>query len=97
MGVVWDDGREEPVDDVIFATGFKPALDHLWPLGIASDDGRVAMERSGVRTRIAGGLRVWLVGYGDWTGFASATLIGVGRSARDTVDDVLREVGTTSR
>ena len=32
--------------------------------------------------------RLWLVGYGAWTGFASATLIGVGRSARATVDEV---------
>jgi putative flavoprotein involved in K+ transport len=29
--------------------------------------------------------RVFLVGYGDWTGPASPTLLGVGRSARDTV------------
>jgi hypothetical protein len=29
-----------------------------------------------------------LVGYGEWTGFASATLIGVGRSARATVDEL---------
>ena len=31
---------------------------------------------------------LWLVGYGNWTGFASATLIGVGRSARATVDQI---------
>jgi hypothetical protein len=31
---------------------------------------------------------LWLVGYGDWTGFASATLIGVGRSARATVEEI---------
>jgi hypothetical protein len=34
--------------------------------------------------------RVYLVGYGDWFGAASATLIGVGRTARATVADVLR-------
>jgi hypothetical protein len=28
------------------------------------------------------------VGYGEWTGFASATLIGVGRSARATVHQI---------
>jgi len=33
--------------------------------------------------------RLWLVGYGEWTGFASATLIGVGRSARATVDEIV--------
>jgi putative flavoprotein involved in K+ transport len=32
--------------------------------------------------------RLWLVGYGDWTGMASATLIGVMRSARSTVREI---------
>ena len=31
---------------------------------------------------------LWLVGYGQWTGFASATLIGVGRPARKTVEEL---------
>jgi hypothetical protein len=34
--------------------------------------------------------RLWLVGYGDWTGYASATLIGVGRTARTTVDEIVQ-------
>lgn len=96
-GVVWSDGREERVDAVIFATGFKPALAHLAKLGIVGDGGRIAMQRSGVPTRVAGGLPVWLVGYGDWTGFASATLIGVGRTARETVNDVVQTVGAPAR
>jgi hypothetical protein len=29
--------------------------------------------------------RLWLVGYGEWTEFASATLVGVGRCARASV------------
>ncbi|HPX38602.1 MAG TPA: hypothetical protein PLE49_18120 [Mycobacterium sp.] len=29
-----------------------------------------------------------LLGYGDWTGPGSATLIGVGRTARDAVDEI---------
>jgi putative flavoprotein involved in K+ transport len=36
---------------------------------------------------------LWLVGYGDWTPYASATLIGVGRSARATVDEIVRAFG----
>ena len=32
--------------------------------------------------------RLWLVGYGEWTGFASATLTGVMRSARDTARQI---------
>jgi putative flavoprotein involved in K+ transport len=83
-GVVWPDGREERVDAVIWCTGFRPALGHLRPLGLVGADGRVEVRR----TRAAGEPRLWLVGYGNWTGFASATLIGVGRSARATVDEI---------
>ena len=39
-------------------------------------------------------LPILLVGYGDWTGFASATLVGVGRSARSTVDEIVIELAT---
>ena len=31
---------------------------------------------------------LWLVGYGDWTGMASATLIGVMRTARSTAQEI---------
>ncbi|KGH19904.1 FAD-dependent pyridine nucleotide-disulfide oxidoreductase, partial [Comamonas thiooxydans] len=31
---------------------------------------------------------LWLVGYGEWTGPASATLIGVMRTARSTAEEV---------
>jgi putative flavoprotein involved in K+ transport len=32
--------------------------------------------------------RLHLLGYGDWTGPASATLIGVGRPARDAAREI---------
>ena len=91
-GVVWSDGREEAVDAVIFATGFRPALAHLAPLGITSTAGRVIIAQ-GSTTRSAAEPRLWLVGYGEWTGFASATLIGVGRTARGTVDEITEALG----
>jgi cation diffusion facilitator CzcD-associated flavoprotein CzcO len=83
-GVVWSDGREEPIDAVIWATGFRAALAHLRPSGVVDPDGRVRVEegRSVVEPRL------WLVGYGNWTGFASATLIAVGRSARSVVTQI---------
>ncbi|MDR0007702.1 pyridine nucleotide-disulfide oxidoreductase, partial [Acinetobacter baumannii] len=31
---------------------------------------------------------LWLVGYGEWTGMASATLIGVSRTAKAVVDEI---------
>ncbi|MDR6992892.1 ArsO family NAD(P)H-dependent flavin-containing monooxygenase [Luteimonas sp. 3794] len=80
-GVMWADGRETQVDAVIWCTGFRPALDHLRPLDVLEADGRVRVEG----TRAVKCPQLWLVGYGDWTGAASATLVGVTRSARDTV------------
>lgn len=94
--IVWPNGHLEKIDAVIFCTGFKPALQHLDGLRIANADGKV--DTIGTRSKLIGGL--WLVGYGNWTGFASATLIGVGRSAKKTVDEIqeylAREVSTKS-
>jgi putative flavoprotein involved in K+ transport len=87
-GVVWPDGRAEDVDAVIWCTGYRAALEHLRPLGVVEADGRVAVRG----TRSVREPRLWLVGYGNWTGFASATLIGVGRSARTTVDEIVAEL-----
>lgn len=87
-GVLWSDGRETAADAVILATGFRAALAHLEPLRLGDANGRVAIARRGAGTRVASGIPLWLVGYGEWTGFASATLIGVGRSARATVDEI---------
>jgi cation diffusion facilitator CzcD-associated flavoprotein CzcO len=83
-GVAWPDGRETSADAIIWATGFRAALDHLAPLGLVGPDGRVAVRG----TRAVAEPRLWLVGYGEWTGFASATLVGVGRGARATVDEI---------
>jgi putative flavoprotein involved in K+ transport len=92
-GVVWPDGTESPVDAVVWATGFRPALAHLAPLGVVDARGRVAVQ--GTRSVVEP--RLWLVGYGDWTGFASATLIGVGRSARATVEEIVAALAPAGR
>jgi hypothetical protein len=91
-GVEWADGRREAVDAVIWCTGFRPALDHLGGLGIIEADGKVLVED----TRAVKQPNLWLVGYGDWTGMASATLIGVTRTARSTVDQVVRTLAAVS-
>lgn len=54
------------------------------PLGVVGEDDRAAT--GGTRSIDEAGL--WLVGYGDWTGAASATLIGVMRTARLTVAEI---------
>jgi putative flavoprotein involved in K+ transport len=83
-GVVWPDGRAERIDVVIWCTGFRPALQHLRPLGVVESDGRVLLTGN----RAVREPRLWLVGYGEWTGFASATLIGVGRGARAVAGEI---------
>ncbi|MDY6981905.1 MAG: ArsO family NAD(P)H-dependent flavin-containing monooxygenase [Pseudomonadota bacterium] len=81
-GVIWSDGSETCVDAVIWCTGFRAALGYLTELGIVGSDGRVAVTAQG---QAIAEPRLWLHGFGDWTGFASATLIGCGRMARDSV------------
>ena len=80
-GIAWNDGRKEQVDVVIFCTGFKPTLSHLAPI---FNGHKIATK--GTRALETDGL--WLVGYGSWTGFASATIIGVGRTAKRTVEEI---------
>lgn len=83
-GVRWPDGSFTPVDVVIWCTGFRPALDHLDALNVRESNGLVVTNG----TRAKQEPRLWLVGYGEWTGFASATLIGVMRSARETATQI---------
>lgn len=89
-GILWKDGHAEKVDAVIFCTGFKSSLSHLAFLNVISQEGRA--ETQGTRSKKVEGL--WFVGYGNWTGFASATLIGVGRSAKTTVDEISKYVSS---
>lgn len=82
-GVIWEDGEKEEFDAVIFCTGFKPNFLHLAALGII-ENGRIATNY----TRSVKEPKLWLVGYGSWTGFASATIYGVGKTARRTAMEI---------
>ncbi|NLU66594.1 ArsO family NAD(P)H-dependent flavin-containing monooxygenase [Streptomyces sp. HNM0574] len=88
-GPVWPDGSRQEADAVIWCTGFRPALAHLAPLGLRSARGHV--PTAGTRAVREPGLH--LLGYGDWTGPASATLVGVGRPARDAVREITALLG----
>jgi putative flavoprotein involved in K+ transport len=88
VGVSWPDGSTERADDIIWCTGFRPVLGHLAPLQLPRRTGRIAVHG----TRADGDPRVHLLGYGDWTGPASATLIGVGRTARAAVKELLAQL-----
>lgn len=83
-GVEWADGTRAEADAVIWCTGFRPALAHFASLRLRGSRGRIATEG----TRAVEEPRLHLLGYGDWTGPASATLIGVGRPARDTAREI---------
>jgi putative flavoprotein involved in K+ transport len=88
-GVAWADGTEQAADAVLWCTGFRPDLAHLAPLKLRAADGRIATEG----TRSVAEPRLHLVGYGDWTGPGSATLIGVGRTAREAVTEITAGLG----
>jgi len=88
-GVAWADGTAQHADVIIWCTGFRPSLGHLAPLRLPRGSGRVTVQG----TRVAGEPRVHLLGYGDWTGPASATLIGVGRTARAAIHDLTSTSG----
>jgi putative flavoprotein involved in K+ transport len=80
-GIAWADDTTQECDAVIWCTGFRPALRHLRPLGLHARHGVVRVGGpSG--TVAVDEPRLHLVGYGDWTGPASATLAGVGPSAK---------------
>lgn len=82
-GVAWG-ARVQPADAIVWATGFRPALTHLRPLGLRERDGSIAVTG----TRAVKEPRLHLLGYGDWTGPGSATIIGVGRTAKAAVAEL---------
>ncbi|WP_299124720.1 ArsO family NAD(P)H-dependent flavin-containing monooxygenase [uncultured Tenacibaculum sp.] len=82
-GVIWKDGSKEKFDIIIWCTGFKANLNHLTSLNI--------IENNRIKTTHTRSIKepnLWLIGYGNWTGFASATIYGVGKTARQTVKEI---------
>lgn len=80
-GVRWADGRYEPVDAILWATGFRPAVKHLAPLQLRGPAGGIqllAPRDPHVFTTAARDGRIHFVGYGP-----SASTIGANRAGRD--------------
>lgn len=75
-GAVWPDGTEQRVDVILWATGFRAALDHLAPLHLREPGGGIRMDG----TRVVAEPRLHLVGYGP-----SASTIGANRAGRAAV------------
>lgn len=93
-GAVWADGSHEPLDDVVWCTCFRPALGHLRPLRLTRR-GDVPAMRQDPPTASADRAGLFLLGYGDWCGPASATLVGVGAPARATAAAAAEHLRTT--
>ena len=81
-GVRMPDGTFEPADVILWATGFRPALDHLAPLRLRTPEGgiRVAEGRSIDEPRL------FLIGYGP-----SQSTVGANRAGRDAVRAIVAE------
>ncbi|MFD9291973.1 NAD(P)-binding domain-containing protein [Streptomyces sp. NPDC060030] len=78
-GVAWSDGRTVKADVILWATGFRAAVDHLAPLRLREPGGGIRVED----TRAVRDARVHLVGYGP-----SASTIGANRAGRAAVRSV---------
>ncbi|MCK0112225.1 NAD(P)/FAD-dependent oxidoreductase [Ornithinimicrobium sp. F0845] len=85
-GVRLVEGNVLPVDVILWATGFRAALDHLAPLKVRGHGGGITMEG----TRVAGEPRLHLVGYGP-----SSSTIGANRAGRAAVNDLLELLSRT--
>ncbi len=78
-GVRWRDGVTEAAAAIVWATGFRPDVAHLTPLGLRSAAGGIQLDgTAAVRDR-----RVQLVGYGP-----SASTIGANRAGRQAARNV---------
>lgn len=86
-GALWPDGTELPADAILWATGFRPAIDHLAPLHLREPTGGIRLEG----TRAVREPLLHLVGYGP-----SASTIGANRAARSAVHELTRALRAAS-
>jgi cation diffusion facilitator CzcD-associated flavoprotein CzcO len=80
-GAEWSDGRQVAADVILWATGFRAAIEHLRPLRLRETGGGIRVEG----TRAVADPRIHLVGYGP-----SASTIGANRAGRAAVRDIRR-------
>jgi putative flavoprotein involved in K+ transport len=93
-GVVWSDGSRDHVDAAIFATGYRPSLDYLRPLGALDADG-MPLHVGGISTTHPG---LAYVGLEFQRSFSSNTLRGAHRDAQHVVAPLaahVRDAATT--
>lgn len=83
-GVAWADGTTWEADVILWATGWRAALDHLAPLELRSPGGGIMMDG----TRVVAEPRLHLVGYGP-----SASTVGANRAGRAAVRELRQLLG----
>lgn len=86
-GVRMPDGRFEPADVILWATGFRPEIRHLAPLGLRTKFG-------GIRVRAGRALDeplLFLIGYGS-----TQSTVGANRAGRDAVRDIIKDLKAAS-
>ncbi|KGN30781.1 FAD-dependent pyridine nucleotide-disulfide oxidoreductase [Knoellia sinensis KCTC 19936] len=92
-GAQWSDGVVEEADVILWATGFRSAVDHLEPLGLRGPQGGIPLVRveGNVQAATTAALdpRVHLIGYGP-----SASTIGASRAARRAAMEVAKKVAS---
>ncbi|WP_434575694.1 hypothetical protein J3P88_12925 [Pseudomonas sp. Z3-6] len=77
--------KEIPKQAIAFwRTGFRPAVHHLSSLKALNTESRIDVAGTHSMTE----RKLWLVGYGDWAGSASATLIDVTGTAISTALEI---------
>lgn len=80
-GAAWADGSRVDADVILWATGFRAAVDHLAPLRLREPGGGIRVEG----TRSVRDKRIHLVGYGP-----SASTIGANRAGGAAVREIRR-------
>jgi len=80
-GVRMADGSFQPADVILWATGFRQAVDHLAPLRLQGPLGGIAMDG----TAVAADPRIHLIGYGP-----SQSTVGANRAGRAAATAVSR-------
>ncbi|QHC02203.1 NAD(P)-binding domain-containing protein [Epidermidibacterium keratini] len=93
-GVRWDSPESggaafEPADVILWATGFRPAIDHLAPLHLRAPGGGIHLAAD--ETTAVADPRVQLVGYGP-----SASTIGANRAGRSAARGIRRALKETA-
>ena len=86
-GVRWADGAFQPAQAILWATGFRSALDHLAPLRLRGAGGGITMTGR-LATQVAADPRIHLIGYGP-----SASTIGANRAGRAAAAELTAHLG----